>query len=150
MAFLSESTFQTIIGATPLVSIDLIVKNARGEVLLGYRTNRPAQGYWFVPGGRVQKNERLDKAFLRLTEAELGVAIERSAATFMGVFEHLYDDSAFDEAVSTHYVVLGYELELDISLDALPKEQHNQYGWMTPKELLNRDDVHVHTKWYVD
>lgn len=150
MAFLSESTFQTIIGATPLVSIDLIVKNARGEVLLGYRTNRPAQGYWFVPGGRVQKNERLDKAFLRLTEAELGMAIERSEASFMGVFEHLYDDSAFDEAVSTHYVVLGYELELDISLDALPKEQHNQYGWMKPEELLSRDDVHVHTKWYVE
>ena len=150
MAFLSESTFQTIIGATPLVSIDLIVKNANGEVLLGYRTNRPAQGYWFVPGGRVQKNERLDKAFLRLTEAELGMAIERSEASFMGVFEHLYDDSAFDEAVSTHYVVLGYELELDISLDALPKEQHNQYSWMKPEELLSRDDVHVHTKWYVE
>jgi len=150
LAFLSESTFQTIIGATPLVSIDLIVKNANGEVLLGYRTNRPAQGYWFVPGGRVQKNERLDKAFLRLTEAELGVAIQRSAASFMGVFEHLYDDSAFDEAVSTHYVVLGCELELDISLEELPKEQHNQYGWMTPEELLSRDDVHVHTKWYVE
>jgi len=150
MAFLSESTFQTVIGATPLVSIDLIVKNAKGEVLLGYRTNRPAQGYWFVPGGRVQKNERLDNAFLRLTEAELGVAIQRSAASFMGVFEHLYDDSAFDKAVSTHYVVLGYELELDISLDALPKEQHNQYAWMASDELLNRDDVHVHTKWYVE
>ena len=90
MAFLSESTFQTIIGATPLVSIDLIVKNAKGEVLLGYRTNRPAQGYWFVPGGRVQKNERLDNAFLRLTKAELGVAIQRASATFMGVFEHLF------------------------------------------------------------
>lgn len=149
MAFLSESTFQTIIGATPLVSIDLIVKNAKGEVLLGYRTNRPAQGYWFVPGGRVQKNERLDNAFLRLTKAELGVAIQRASATFMGVYEHLYDDSAFDNAVSTHYVVLGYELELDISLDALPKEQHNQYAWMACDELLSRDDVHVHTKWYV-
>ena len=67
-----------------------------------------------------------------------------------GFFEHLYDDSAFDEAVSTHYVVLGYELELDISLDALPKEQHNQYSWMKPEELLSRDDVHVHTKWYVE
>ncbi|PRO74698.1 GDP-mannose mannosyl hydrolase [Alteromonas alba] len=150
MAFLSESTYQTIIGATPLVSIDLIVKNAKGEVLLGYRTNRPAQGYWFVPGGRVQKNEKLDKAFLRLTEAELGIAIERSAANFMGVFEHLYEDSAFDESVSTHYVVLGYELNLDIALDALPKEQHNQYAWMASDELLKRDDVHVHTKWYVE
>ena len=53
MGFLASKTFQTIIGATPLVSIDLIVKKAKGEVLLGYRTNRPAQGDWFVPGGWV-------------------------------------------------------------------------------------------------
>lgn len=150
MAFLSEQTFQTIIGATPLISIDLIVKNPQGEVLLGYRTNRPAQGYWFVPGGRVQKNEKLDNAFLRLTEAELGVAIARSAATFMGVYEHLYADSAFDERVSTHYIVLGYALQLDLHLADLPKEQHNQYCWMAPQALLARDDVHVHTKWYVE
>lgn len=150
MAFLSEQTFQTIIGATPLISIDLIVKNPRGEVLLGYRTNRPAKGYWFVPGGRVQKNERLDKAFRRLTLAELGVEIAREQAQFMGVYEHLYADSAFDEAVSTHYVVLGYELALDLPLTALPREQHNQYCWMAPEALLARDDVHVHTKWYVE
>ena len=30
------------------------------------------------------------------------------------------------------------------------KEQHNQYAWMDSDELLNRDDVHVHTKWYVE
>lgn len=41
---LSRNTFQTIVQHTPLVSIDLIIKNAQGQVLLGRRNNRPAQG----------------------------------------------------------------------------------------------------------
>lgn len=149
MSRLSESLFQTVINATPLVSIDLVIRNSSDEILLGFRTNRPAKGYWFVPGGRVQKNESLDNAFLRLTETELGVSIARDTAEFMGVYEHLYEDSAFDENVSTHYVVLGYALTLDLALDKLPKEQHNQYCWMSKDELLSREDVHKHTKWYL-
>jgi len=50
--FLSQEDFATVVRSTPLISIDLVVENERGEFLLGQRTNRPAQGYWFVPGGR--------------------------------------------------------------------------------------------------
>lgn len=149
MPYLSQDVFQTVIDATPLVSIDLVIENRQGDVLLGFRNNRPAKGYWFVPGGRVQKNEKLNDAFLRLTQAELGVLIPRTEAEFMGVYEHLYEDSAFDESVSTHYVVMGYKLVLDLTLDALPKDQHNQYCWMSKSDILNREDVHLHTKWYV-
>ena len=52
--FLSQQAFATVVESTPLISIDLIVENEQGEILLGKRTNRPARGYWFVPGGRVQ------------------------------------------------------------------------------------------------
>lgn len=53
--WLDATTFETVIVYTPLVSIDLLVKNRKGEYLFGLRKNRPAQGYWFVPGGRLQK-----------------------------------------------------------------------------------------------
>ena len=39
--------FKAVIASTPLVSIDLIVMNSQGEILMGLRNNRPAQGYWF-------------------------------------------------------------------------------------------------------
>ena len=77
--FLSTQDFATVVRSTPLVSIDLIVENAQGEYLLGKRTNRPAQGFWFVPGGRVQKDETLADAFARLTQAELGLSLPISA-----------------------------------------------------------------------
>ena len=60
MMFLDKNTFSTVIASTPLVPIDLVVKNHQSQVLLGQRLNRPAQGFWFVPGGRILKNEFLD------------------------------------------------------------------------------------------
>ncbi len=52
---LNDSLFKTIVANTPLISIDLIIQNSQKKILLGKRINRPAQGYWFVPGGRVRK-----------------------------------------------------------------------------------------------
>ena len=54
---LDKDTFSTVIQNTPLISIDLIVENKKGQILLGKRVNEPALGYWFVPGGRIFKDE---------------------------------------------------------------------------------------------
>ncbi len=63
---LSDKEFMNLIKNAPLVSIDLIVKNKKDEVLLGLRKNAPAKGTWFVPGGRIGKNETLQEAFKRI------------------------------------------------------------------------------------
>ncbi|MET6759719.1 GDP-mannose mannosyl hydrolase [Pseudoalteromonas sp. NCIMB_1079] len=148
--FLDKSTFTTVIDSTPLISIDLLIENSQGQFLLGLRNNKPAQCFWFVPGGRVQKNETLDAAFTRLGQQELGVTINRSQALCLGPFEHFYTDSVFGDEVSTHYIVLGYKIVLDIDLNTLPAEQHHQYRWFTREEMINRDDVHKHSSWYID
>ena len=145
--WLAHDTFQTIVTHTPLVSIDLIVRDLQGRVLLGKRRNRPARGVWFVPGGRVNKNETLDAAFGRITLTELGVELVRSAARFKGVFEHFYPDCFAGEVTSTHYVVLAFELRIE-GLGAIPPDQHSESCWLTPSELLAADDVHENVKVY--
>jgi colanic acid biosynthesis protein WcaH len=174
--FLDKPTFSAVIASSPLVSIDLLVQNRAGQVLLGERCNRPAQGYWFVPGGRVLKNESLATAFLRVTTAELGVAIPITAATLQGPADHFYADSVFDAQVSTHYVALAYRLCLDEvpavpdrsgaerlqdsgldtlaepatlpELTALPKQQHDRYHWFGLDELRTDPAVHLNTQAY--
>ena len=69
---LGREEFLEVVDRAPLVSIDLAVRDAKGRVLLGKRTNEPAKGCWFVPGGRIHKNERLDAAFRRICLDELG------------------------------------------------------------------------------
>ena len=146
--FLSQEDFATVVRSTPLISIDLVVENERGEFLLGKRTNRPAQGYWFVPGGRVQKDETLADAFLRLTEAELGLRLPMTAGQFYGVWQHFYDDNFSGSDFSTHYVVLGFRLRLDQAALALPDAQHDDYRWLTPEALLASDNVHDNSRAY--
>lgn len=146
--FLSKSDFTQVIQNTPLVSIDLIVKNADGEALLGERTNKPAQGMWFVPGGRILKNESLASAFKRLTFSELGTEFSIEEASLKGPFDHFYDDCVFGDTVSTHYVAIAYEIILTNNLSNLPTEQHSTYKWFTINELLRDNMVHAHTKWY--
>ena len=146
--WLDKAHFVQIVAATPLISLDLIVRNDQGQVLLGRRLNRPAQGYWFVPGGRVRKNEPLDAAFLRLTQEELGFATSRECACFLGTYEHFYTDNFSGDDFSTHYVVLGYELAWLGHQDSLPVNQHDQYCWFGMDELLQDPSVHQHTKDY--
>ncbi|WP_371185683.1 GDP-mannose mannosyl hydrolase [Thalassotalea maritima] len=146
--FLPKDVFSTVIESTPLVSIDLVIKSKQGQCLLGYRTNRPACGFWFVPGGRILKGERVDTAFSRLVKAELGVDMTMSQAKSLGVYDHFYDDYVFGEGISTHYVVLAYEIEVDIKVDALPTSQHSNYKWFDVETLLADESVHCHSKWY--
>lgn len=149
MSWLSNEVFKSVVAATPLVSIDLIVENEQGSILLGKRVNRPAAGFWFVPGGRVQKNETLDSAFQRLTREELGSEFERNQARFLGVYEHLYGDSVFGENPSTHYVVLGYRLITTESGLALPYQQHTEFQWWLPSRAISSEQVHSNTKMYL-
>ena len=147
--WLPDETFKSVIQHTPLISIDLIVRNEQGEVLLGKRVNAPAKGYWFVPGGRVRKNETLDDAFVRLVREELGIELgmTRADAKFLGVFEHFYDDCVFGDDVSTHYIVLAYILNFSI-VDILNFDQHSCYRFSNKSLII--DSVHNNTKIYLD
>ena len=151
--FLDSDTFHMVISHAPLVSIDLVVEDADGCVLLGQRINRPVKGGWFVPGGRVFKNETLDDAFLRICEAELGVVLKRDVATFLGVFEHFYNESVFGavpEHPDTHYVVLAYRLILPAkSLSNLPQLQHQCFRWWRKEEMLTDFAVHENCRAYL-
>lgn len=142
--------FKTLVRIGPLVSIDLIVIDPAGCILVGRRENEPARGSWFVPGGSIKKSETLDAAFARLTTHELGVTHPRHAATFRGVYEHHYETNFSDEpqAFGTHYIVLAYELRLTERLESLPDDQHGEYRWMTPAQVLTEPDVHKNTRAY--
>jgi colanic acid biosynthesis protein WcaH len=141
---LDDQTFETVISSTPLISIDLLVKKDN-KILLGKRINKPAQGYLFSIGGRVYKNETINSAMMRIANNELNISL-KLAPSFIGVFEHFYDDSIYQD-VSIHYVNLAYEIEIE-EISNLPTEQHNEYQWLTIDELLKSKQVHKYVKDY--
>lgn len=147
--FLDKHTFSTVIKSTPLVSIDLVVFNTNGQALLGQRLNRPAKSFWFVPGGRILKDESLAQAFKRLTIDELGTEFAIEQAILQGPYDHFYNDNVFGEAFTTHYVAISFILKIEQTLESLPINiQHNNYKWFDIEDLLNNEAVHKHTKQY--
>lgn len=150
MSFLSAETFSLVVDSTPLVSIDLVIRDAQGKVLIGKRLNKPAQGFWFVPGGRIKKNEPLADALARISTNELGITLNINSGSLLGVYEHFYQDSHESDNISTHYVALGYEFILpDINQLTPVDDQHETYQWLSNSELLASPDVHENTKAYV-
>jgi colanic acid biosynthesis protein WcaH len=147
--FLNKDEFVQVVRNTPLVSIDVIIRDPDQCVLVGLRTNEPAKGKWFVPGGVVRKYERLADAFARIVKAEVGLEASIDDAKFVGVYEHLYDSNVFgEEGFGTHYVVLAYELNLDHQPPIMNDRQHSGFRWLTVSELISSPDVHQNTRAY--
>ncbi len=147
--YISDKDFAHIVRFAPLVSIDLIIRGAGDRILVGLRTNEPAKGYYFVPGGAIRKNETIARAFTRILQAETGLPARFEDSHFIGIYEHLYATNRFGDAgYGTHYVVLAYELRFNDSPTLQGDSQHSDFKWLTKAELIAREDVHENTKRY--
>ena len=146
---LSPADFRRAVEMLPLVSIDLLLHDGQGRYLTGLRSNPPAQGAWFVPGGRIRKNEPLALALDRIAREELGLHAMAAAWTPCGVHEHFYSTNFAGEINrSTHYIVLAYEAERALDPASLPHAQHRGYRWLSPAAIVADPDVHPYTRAY--
>lgn len=154
---LPRETFLSVVEHSPLLALDFIVEHPvdKGKYLIGRRTNPPANGFYFVPGGRVRKNETLGAAIARISGAELGVELGRDDVAFTGIYEHIYPESPLPEGkLGTHYCVCGLFVRkaLDVSLIertlGASSGQHSDYLWLTVEEMAARDEVHENAKAY--
>jgi colanic acid biosynthesis protein WcaH len=148
---LSDAEFDKLIEFGPLVSIDLVIENDN-QILLGLRKNKPAQHFWFVPGGRIHKGESKEVAFKRITNDEIKKAININDASLIGVFHHLYENDNKNNIpdLDTHYIVLAYYINTQIDIDSLPKIQHSEYAWFKKENLLSENRVHSNVVPYFD
>lgn len=150
--------FLNIVDKTPLVSIDLIFIDDKNRVLVGKRKNAPAKGYWFVPGGRIFKNELWKNAITRISKEECGLNVVYNNVTLIGIYDHIYPGNVGNiEGVNSHYVAIGLCIKLcDLETLKTSKKQknemysqHSDYKWMDLETLMNDDYVHQNTKQYL-
>ncbi len=144
--WIRPAEWKVIVKNVPIVSVDLVVLSPSG-VVLGKRANEPAKGEWFVPGGRVQKNERLIAAVDRIAAEELGVesvAIQES----LGCYEHIYPTADIDGVDSKHYLANGFVVETKASVDEMHlDDQHDEVRGFESSTLPR--DLHEYTAAYL-
>lgn len=139
-----QEEWEIIVENVPIVSVDLVVQDGN-SVVLGKRTNEPAKGEWWVPGGRVRKHEQLMEAVHRIAEKELGipVTIERQ----LGVYQHFYDIADVTDANGKHYVPVCY-LVVPEHTNISPDDQHSEFKWFSQPF----DEIHLnpYVETYLD
>ena len=146
---LDDQEFLQLIKLSPLFSIDLVVVNEERELLVGKRINAPAKGWWFVPGGRVYKNEPLQEAFARIANLEIGQKIEMGDCTLLGFFDHFYDDCALNNDVSTHYINTPYLVQVSKPTIDAPNIQHESYRWVSLDKIETDSTIHNYSKVFL-
>jgi colanic acid biosynthesis protein WcaH len=134
--------WETIVANVPLVSVDLVVRH-NGGVVLGKRTNEPAKGEWFVPGGVVFKNESLVDAVDRVANEELGCDVK--IVESLGAFEHFYETSEVEGIETKHYLANAFVVDPERE-EFIPDDQHEQLRVFEPPF----DGLHSYVQRYLD
>ncbi len=114
---------------------------ARTGVVLARRTNEPAAGEWFVPGGRVRKSERILAAVDRVAATELGVEV--SVEEYLGPYDHFYETSDVGDD-GKHYVAHGYHVTTT-ETPTLADDQHEAMAVFTDPPA----DCHEYVEAYL-
>jgi colanic acid biosynthesis protein WcaH len=73
---LPEEVFFFISRITPMVNVDLLIKDENGRILLSWRDDQFVGTGWHIPGGIVRFKEKLEKRLLKVAEKEIGTAVE--------------------------------------------------------------------------
>jgi ADP-ribose pyrophosphatase YjhB (NUDIX family) len=73
---LPEDLFYFISRVTPLVNVDLLVKNEKGEFLLTWREDGRWPPSWHIPGGIIRYQEKIEDRIKKVALKELKSTVE--------------------------------------------------------------------------
>lgn len=152
VVMLNNEDFKEVIRNTNLFAFDLIIKNQEDNVLLAKRNNAPAKGFYFVPGGRVHKNENLNEAFARILAIETGlVSKDFVYIRYYGLYEHIYQDNVFeDKTFNTHYIIHAIEMKLKDNKQIVLDDQHDDFRYLDINSILTNKLIHKFVKNYFE
>lgn len=109
--FIKDTLYRDILSVMPIPTVDLLFLNSKNEILLWKRNNEPLLGVYYIPGGRVNKWEKSLDAASRKARDELGLSIDTSRLQFIGVYDDIFENSAFED-ISTHCIPVTYLYKL--------------------------------------
>jgi colanic acid biosynthesis protein WcaH len=111
MSLIPTEKYGEIITVLPILCVDVVIQNAKGEYLLVKRNNEPKKGHWWPVGGRVLKGETLEQAVIRKVKEE--TSLDVSAARVIGYFELITDANPLNQPVQYHTVSVVFSTVVD-------------------------------------
>lgn len=108
---LPEEIFRFVTRITPIVNVDLLIKNDQHQTLLTWRDDEFYAPGWHIPGGIIRHKETIFDRINAVAASELGATVEFKK-----------DPSAINEVIvpsradRAHFISLLYECRLCSSL----------------------------------
>ena len=75
-AGLPEEVFLFISRITPMVNVDLLIKDENGRILLSWRDDPFHSAGWHLPGGIIRFKEKFEQRVLKVAEIEIGSVVK--------------------------------------------------------------------------
>ena len=123
--------YKYILENMPVFCVDMILCKDK-KVLLAKRKNNPGKGKWWVPGGRILKNEKINDAVIRKMKEEMGIKAKIKKDT--GIYEYFSKSGFFPDLISgTHNIAQVFVVEMD-----------------GENQRINLDSQGVECKWISD
>ncbi len=141
MQHIPDDLYRQIHASMPIPCADAVICHDK-RVLLCKRTNNPAKGLYWFPGGRVLKDETLREAVMRKVREETGleVTIEEN----LGVDETIFPDGPFGGPTHTINVVFAVT-PTSTAIPASIDTQHSEMRWFDETEL---NSLHPYIQTY--
>jgi 8-oxo-dGTP diphosphatase len=118
---------------TTVAIIAMRFENDVGEILLVKRNRDPFKGFWCLPGGHVEKNEKVVDAIVRELKEETGL-VAKGDLEFVTVADEIYPDLRNRTEEGIHNVVVAFvatvsgEIKLNVEMQ--------EYIWIDGDEAV--------------
>jgi len=137
-AGLPQEAFYFVSQLTPMINVDLLIKDKLGKTLLTWRDDKFYGPAWHIPGGIIRFKEKIEDRINKVAENELGCEV-KFCTTPLDIREMMNKD----RDIRGHFISMLYSCEivgnpdnLKRSLDNNPR--HGQWAWHeeAPQNLL--------------
>ena len=137
-AGLPQEAFYFVSQLTPMINVDLLVKNKLGQTLLTWRDDKFYGPAWHIPGGIIRFKEKIEDRINKVAEHELGCEV-KFCTTPLDIREMMNKD----RDIRGHFISMLYSCEIVGNPDNLKRSldnnpQHGQWAWHeeAPQNLL--------------
>jgi ADP-ribose pyrophosphatase YjhB (NUDIX family) len=148
MSFIPKEIYTTILEYMPIPTVDILFLKSNWDILLAKRNNEPLKWVYYIPWGRVEKWEKSLDAAKRKAKEELGIDIDILKLIFLGIYDDIFDNSAFP-GISTHCIPVTYSYQLsdeELREIHIGDAQHSDYRFFPQWS----DELHPMVKLRID
>ena len=136
---LPEEVFRFVSRLTPMVNVDLLIKDETGRTLLSWRADEFAGAGWHLPGGIIRFKEKIVERVAKVAETEIGAAVQFNPVPLT------LNEVICDHDIRGHFISLLYQCSLSGNfIPANHRLTENDQGYLRWHHVCPKNLVTVH------